>query len=84
MICRRLPYEEPPRIHGALFSGVGFCTPRVVPNDADLRRAADVLNAGKKVAILVGAGALGATDEVLQVAEIFSEPASPRHCWAKR
>ena len=34
-----------------------------------LRQAADVLNAGKKVAILVGAGALGATDEVIAVAE---------------
>jgi pyruvate dehydrogenase (quinone) len=64
-------YEEPPRSHGALFSGVGFCTPRVVPNEADLRRAADVLNAGKRVAMLVGAGALGATDEVLQAADIL-------------
>src|SRR4029078_1035609 len=35
----------------------------------DLRRAAEVLNAGKKVAILVGAGALQATDEVIAVAE---------------
>ncbi|MBV9297844.1 MAG: thiamine pyrophosphate-requiring protein [Verrucomicrobia bacterium] len=65
------PYEEPPRIHGALFSGVGFCKPRVIPSDADLRRAADVLNAGKKVALLVGAGALEATDEVLQVSDIL-------------
>ena len=68
---QEMPYEEPPRSHGALFSGVGFCTPRVVPNQADLRRAADVLNAGKKVAMLVGAGALGATDEVLEVAELL-------------
>jgi len=68
---QEVAYEEPPRIHGALFSGVGFCTPRVVPNDADLRQAAEVLNAGQKVAILVGAGALGATDEVLQVADIL-------------
>ena len=36
---------------------------------ADLRRAAEVLNAGKKVAILVGAGALHATDEVIAVAD---------------
>jgi pyruvate dehydrogenase (quinone) len=34
-----------------------------------LRQAADVLNAGKKVAMLVGAGALGATDEVISIAE---------------
>ena len=32
-------------------------------------RAADVLNAGKKVAILVGAGALHTTDEVIVVAD---------------
>src|SRR6201994_3213042 len=64
-------YEEPPRIHGTLFSGVGFCSPRVLPSDADLRHAAEVLNAGKKVAMLVGAGALQATDEVLQVSEIL-------------
>ncbi|HEY0525953.1 MAG TPA: thiamine pyrophosphate-requiring protein, partial [Stellaceae bacterium] len=37
--------------------------------DRDLRRAAEVLNAGKKVAILVGAGALRATDEVIAVAD---------------
>lgn len=63
-----LPYEEPPRKHGTVHSGVGFAAPKVVPYDADLRRAADVLNAGKKVAILVGAGALHATDEVIAIA----------------
>ncbi len=62
-------YEEPPRLHGTLHSGVGFSRPRTVPYDLDLRRAADVLNAGKKVAILVGAGALGATDEVIAIAD---------------
>ena len=40
-----------------------------MPYDADLQRAAEVLNAGKKVAILVGAGALNATDEVIAVAD---------------
>ena len=68
---QELEYADPPRIHGSLFSGVGFCHPRVIPTDADLRRAAEVLNAGKKVAILVGAGALGATDEVLQISEVL-------------
>ena len=42
---------------------------RRAPATADLRRAAEVLNAGKKVAILVGAGALHATDEVIAVAD---------------
>jgi pyruvate dehydrogenase (quinone) len=63
-----LPYEEPPRKHGTLHSGVGYTDPRIIPYETDLRRAADVLNAGKKVAILVGAGALRATDEVMAVA----------------
>jgi pyruvate dehydrogenase (quinone) len=60
---------EPPRQHGTVHSGVGLCLPRVLPTDEDLRRAADVLNAGSKVAMLVGAGALGATDEVIEMAE---------------
>lgn len=64
-----MPYEEPPRQHGSVRTGIGYERPRVVPQDADLRRAAEVLNAGEKVAILVGAGALQATDEVIAVAE---------------
>ena len=66
-----LPYEEPAREHGTLHSGVGYSRPRVVPYDADLQRAADVLNAGKKVAILIGAGALGAGREVTAVADVL-------------
>jgi pyruvate dehydrogenase (quinone) len=62
-------YEPPARAHGTVHSGVGYSKPRVVPYEADLQRAADVLNAGEKVAILVGAGALAATDEVIAVAE---------------
>ncbi len=66
---QELEYEAPARKHGTLHSGVGFSAPKVVPYDADLRRAAEVLNEGKKVAILVGAGALNATDEVIAVAD---------------
>jgi len=62
-------YEDPPRKHGSVLSGVGYTKPRIVPYEADLQRAADVLNAGSKVAILVGAGALKATDEVIAVAD---------------
>ncbi|MDR5740773.1 thiamine pyrophosphate-requiring protein [Caballeronia sp. LZ016] len=64
-----LKYEPPPRKHGTVHSGVGYRAPKIVPYADDLQRAADVLNAGKKVAILVGAGALQATDEVIAVAE---------------
>ena len=52
-----------------MHSSPGFSRPVVVPAEADLRRAADVLNAGKKVAILVGQGALGAADQVAEIAE---------------
>ncbi|RAI36970.1 thiamine pyrophosphate-requiring protein, partial [Rhodoplanes roseus] len=62
-------YEAPARKHGTVHSGVGFAYPKVVPYEADLRRAAEVLNAGEKVAILVGAGALQATDEVIAAAD---------------
>ncbi|MHC8305278.1 thiamine pyrophosphate-requiring protein [Pseudomonas sp. PB3P13] len=62
-------YKEPERAHGTVHSGVGYSKPKVVPYDADLQRAADVLNAGEKVAILVGAGALQATEQVIAVAE---------------
>src|SRR6188472_245788 len=49
------PYEEPARAHGYTRSGPGYSRPHVVPRENDLRRAAEVLNAGKKVAMLVGA-----------------------------
>jgi pyruvate dehydrogenase (quinone) len=62
-------YEEPPRKHGTVHSGVGFTPARVVPDEAALHRAADVLNAGSKVAILVGAGALHASEEVAATAD---------------
>ena len=61
--------EEPPRKHGTVHSGIGVPVPRVVPMEDDLRRAADVLNAGRRVAILAGAGALHATDELIEVAD---------------
>jgi pyruvate dehydrogenase (quinone) len=61
--------EAPPRKHGTTFTGLGFSRPDVVPKRDDLRRAAEVLNAGKKVAILIGAGALGASKEVAEIAE---------------
>jgi pyruvate dehydrogenase (quinone) len=66
---QELTYEDPPLIHGTTHTGVGYAGPAQLPNENLLRQAAAVLNAGEKVAILVGAGALGATDEVIAVAE---------------
>jgi pyruvate dehydrogenase (quinone) len=61
--------EQPTHEHGMTHSGVGIELSPVVPDAAALARAAEILNAGEKVAILVGAGALRATDEVIAVAE---------------
>lgn len=66
---QELPYEEPPRKHASIFSGTGYSRPKIIPFDADLQRAAAILNEGKKVAILVGAGALRATDQVIAIAD---------------
>jgi pyruvate dehydrogenase (quinone) len=63
--------EAPPHAHGTVHTGIGYSAPRVIPHDADLRRAADVLNAGSKVAMLVGQGALGAAEEVAATADVL-------------
>src|SRR5579875_1899245 len=61
--------ETPPRSHGTVHSGPGWHAPRVIPADSELDRAAEALNAGERVAILVGQGALKASSEVAEVAE---------------
>ncbi len=63
--------ETPPREHGTVHTGIGYTGQAGVPNEADLLRAAGVLNAGEKVAMLVGAGALHATDEIVEVANLL-------------
>ena len=68
---QEMDVEKPPHEHGTVHSGLGFSAPRVSPFLPDLQRAAEALNAGKKVAMLVGAGALNATDEVLQAADLL-------------
>jgi pyruvate dehydrogenase (quinone) len=65
--------EDPPRAHGTLHSGIGdgHRPPRVLPHDDDLERAAELLNGGERVAMLVGQGALHAGREVAEVAELL-------------
>jgi pyruvate dehydrogenase (quinone) len=62
---------EPPRQHGTVHSGLGVTLPRVLPVESELDRAAEVLNSGERVAMLVGAGSLGATAEVTEVADLL-------------
>jgi pyruvate dehydrogenase (quinone) len=64
-------HSEPPRSHGAVYSSLGFIEPEVKPKEVDLQRAAEILNSGEKVAILIGQGAAGAADEVVEVAELL-------------
>lgn len=64
-----LDMEEPAEEHFVSRSGVGYAEDRLCPDDSALAEAAAVLNAGEKVAMLVGQGAIGATDEVLAVAD---------------
>ena len=61
--------EVPPHAHGTIHSSVGYVRPRTVPVDAELAEAAEILNAGERVAMLVGQGALGAGGEVVETAE---------------
>lgn len=60
--------EVPPREHGTVHSGIGMTGRHIVPAESDLRAAADVINAGRRVAILAGAGALHAGDELVELA----------------
>jgi len=62
---------SPPREHGAVFSSVGYSPPRIVPREGDLQRAADVLNQGRRVAMLVGQGVHGAAEQVIEAAELL-------------
>ncbi len=60
--------EEPPRKHGTVHSSPGWSAPRITPAEPDLRKAAEILDAGEKVAILVGQGARGAHEEIAELA----------------
>lgn len=66
---QNLAMATPDRQHWVARTGVGHTSTRLVPPQDELARAAEVLNSGSKVAMLVGQGALGATDEVIAVAD---------------
>ena len=68
---QELEYTPPSHAFKMVPSSLGIDWPDVTPDDAALRRAADLLNAGKKVAMLVGQGARGARPEVEQVADLL-------------
>ncbi len=64
-----LDTARPPNIAPAVYT-----SPRIIPSDNALRQAADVLNSGSKVVMLVGIGARNARQQVLQAAEVLASP----------
>lgn len=68
---QELEYAAPTHDFKMVPSSLGLTWPSIAPDDAAVRRAAEVLNAGTKVAILVGQGARGAADEIAQVVELL-------------
>jgi len=63
--------EQPQRMHGNVVTGAGHSKNHIIPAQSELAEAADVLNSGEKVAILIGAGAFGAEAEIKEVAELL-------------
>ncbi|MCF6525625.1 thiamine pyrophosphate-requiring protein [Streptomyces sp. JJ36] len=62
---------SPPKAHGSVYSSVGWSRPRMLPDPDELTKAAQILNEGKKVAIMIGQGAAQAEQEVVETAEIL-------------
>jgi pyruvate dehydrogenase (quinone) len=63
--------KEPEHLHNTIHSGVGHIIPRIIPAEKDLQRAAEILNEGKRVAILIGIGAKKAENEIIEIANLL-------------
>lgn len=64
--------EVPPHEHYSLHTGIGHPDSLTLPSDNALKRAAHILNVGNRIGILVGAGAMHASDEVTQIADLLN------------
>jgi pyruvate dehydrogenase (quinone) len=62
-------YSDPPYQHGSVFTSATWSQPHCVPDKELLQRAADILNSGQKVAMLIGQGARKASEEVIRTAD---------------
>ncbi|HET8581975.1 MAG TPA: thiamine pyrophosphate-requiring protein [Jatrophihabitans sp.] len=71
-----LPYEPPEHEFKQVPSSLGVTHATVVPSAEDVQRAADILNEGQKVALLVGQGAAGCVDELTEVADLLGAGAA--------
>ncbi len=68
---QEMDYEDPPRMHGGTLTSTTWSQPHMVPDESLLRQAADILNEGEKVAMLIGQGARGAAKEVVETADLL-------------
>jgi len=68
---QELEYSPPTHEFKMVPSSIGVDWPTPSPDDDALARAAEVINAGSKVAILAGSGARGAREQVMQVADLL-------------
>jgi pyruvate dehydrogenase (quinone) len=68
---QELPYEPPSHAFKMVPSSLGIDWPAIDADDAAIAKAAEILNAGDKVAMLVGSGARGAAAEITEVAELL-------------
>ncbi len=68
---QELEYSAPTHAFKMVPSSIGIDWPTAIPGDTAIARAAEVLNAGQKVAILAGSGARGARAELQQVADLL-------------
>ncbi|MDH2442767.1 thiamine pyrophosphate-requiring protein [Amnibacterium sp. CER49] len=66
-----MAFEPPTAAHWMSRSSAVPVSTRIAPAASEIAKAAEILNAGAKVTLLVGAGARGATDEVLEVADLL-------------
>src|SRR5690606_7569901 len=64
--------EVPPHEHYSVHTGIGYPASHTIPTDEALEKAAHILNVGNKVSILIGAGAINASDEVVQIANLLN------------
>lgn len=68
---QELEYVAPTHAFKMVPSSIGTRWPSVSPDDETIRQAAEILNAGKKVAILVGSGGRNARSEIERVADVL-------------
>jgi len=68
---QELDYSPPTHAFKMVPSSVGLEWATPAPDDGAIRKAAELLNSGNKVAMLVGAGASGAAEEISEIADLL-------------